>query len=71
MKGFGGPLFSNIHSFYRQKVLMAFLKVQTTIILRRAIVVIGEVFFRLGVLQSLSPISLHNLLHAIGDGFRS
>jgi hypothetical protein len=50
---------------------MAFLKVQTTIILRRAIVVIGEVFFRLGVLQSLSPISLHNLLHAIGDGFRS
>jgi hypothetical protein len=29
-----------------------------------------KAMFRLGVLPHFSPISLHKLLHAIGDGFR-
>jgi hypothetical protein len=41
------------------------------IILRQTIVAIGKAFSKLGVLPSFLPISLHNLLHATGHGFRS
>jgi hypothetical protein len=34
-------------------------------------VAMGKAFSKLGVLPSFSPISSHDLLHAIGDGFRS
>jgi hypothetical protein len=49
---------------------MALQKVQATTILRQVVVAIGEASSRLGVLASFLPTSLHNLLHAIGDGFR-
>ncbi len=71
MKGFKGPPLSIICSFYQQKVSMALQKVQITIILHRAIVTTREAAFRLGVLQGFSPISLHDLLCAINDRFRS
>ncbi len=69
-KGFGGPL-SIICSFYRQRVLVVLQRIQATTILRWAIMAIGETFSKLGVLLGFSPISLHNLFRAIGDGFKS
>jgi hypothetical protein len=39
--------------------------------LHQAIVITGEAFSRFGVLSNFSPISLHNLLHATNDGFKS
>jgi hypothetical protein len=70
-KGFKGPPFSIIYSFYKQKVLVALYRFQATIILRQAIVVIGEASFRLGVLLGFWRIFLQNLFHDSGDGFRS
>jgi hypothetical protein len=70
-KGSKGPPLSIICSFYRQRVSVAFQKVQITSILCRTIVTTREAAFRLGVLQGFSPISLHDLFCAIGDGFRS
>jgi hypothetical protein len=52
-------------------MLMALYKVQIAIILHWAIVAIEKASFRLGILSSFSPMSLHNLLHSSGDGFRS
>jgi hypothetical protein len=52
-------------------VSIALQKVQATTILQQVVVVVGEASSRLGVLPSFSPTSLRNLLHAIGDGFRS
>ncbi len=46
-------------------------KVQATAILRQVVVPDGEASSRLGVLSSFSPISLHDLLCASVDGFRS
>jgi hypothetical protein len=45
-------------------------RVQAGIVLHPAIVKATKVFLKLGVL-GFSLISLHNLLHAIGDRFRS
>jgi hypothetical protein len=50
---------------------MALQKVQAANILRQVVVVVGEASSRLGVLPGFLPTSLHNLLRAIGDGFRS
>ncbi len=50
---------------------MALQKVQSTTILQQVVVVVGEASSRLGVLPSFLPTSLHNLLRAIGDEFRS
>jgi len=52
-------------------VSVALQRVQVTTILRRAVVAASEASSRLGVLPSFSPISLHDLLHATSDGFRS
>lgn len=50
---------------------MALQRVQAITILCWAVVVAGEACSRLNVLPGFSPISLHNLLRAIGDEFRS
>jgi hypothetical protein len=49
---------------------VALYKVQTAIILHWATMVARKAFSRLGILPSFLPISLHNLLHDNGDGFR-
>jgi hypothetical protein len=64
------PFFLIIRSFNRQRVLVALQRVQAGIVLHRAIVNAKKVSLELGVL-GFSPISLHDLLHATGDGFRS
>jgi len=69
--GFGGPPLLIIRSFNRQKVLVALQKIQATIILCRTVMATRKVFFGLGVLLGILPISLHGLLRAISDGFRS
>jgi hypothetical protein len=50
---------------------MALKKIQAATVLRKVVVAAREASSRLGVLPSLLPISLHNLLRATGDGFRS
>jgi hypothetical protein len=50
---------------------MAFTRIQAITILWHAVMTAGEVSPRLGVLPGFSPITLHNLLRATGDGFRS
>jgi hypothetical protein len=49
---------------------MAFKRIQAIAILWHAVMTAGEVSSRLGVRRGFSPISLHNLLRATGDGFR-
>jgi hypothetical protein len=58
-------------TFYRQRVSVAFQKVQGATILRHAVVAAGEASSNRGVLPGFLPISLHDLLSATGDGFRS
>jgi hypothetical protein len=70
-KGFEGPPLSIIRSFYRYKVLVVLQRIQVATILHWAIVTIGKASSKLGVLLGFSPISLHDLFHAIGDGFKS
>jgi hypothetical protein len=63
---------TNICSFYRQRVSVALQRVQAITILRRAVVATREVSsFRFGVIPDFSSITLHDLLCATGDGFRS
>ncbi len=50
---------------------MALLGVQAIVILFQIVVARRKAFFRLGVLFGFLPISLHDLLHATSDGFRS
>jgi len=50
---------------------MALQRIQVATILCWVIVVVREASSRIGVLPNLSPISLHDLLRANGDGFRS
>jgi sarcosine oxidase gamma subunit len=50
---------------------MALQIVQVATILCQAVVTIGKASYRLDVLLSFSPISLHDLLHATSDEFRS
>ncbi len=50
---------------------MALQRGQATTILCRAVVAAGEASSKLGVLSGFAFISLHDLLHATGDGFRS
>jgi hypothetical protein len=50
---------------------MDFERVQVVTILQRVVGALGKAFFELSVLPSFSSISLHDLLHAIGDGFKS
>jgi hypothetical protein len=71
VKGFQGPPFSIICSFYRWRMSVALQRVQVTAILLRAVVAASEASSRLGVLPSFSPIWLHNLLRVTSDGFRS
>jgi hypothetical protein len=49
---------------------MALQKIQAITILCWTIMTAKKVFFRLGVLLGVAPISLHDLLRTIGDGFR-
>jgi len=49
----------------------AFQRVQVTTILHRAVVAASKASYRLGVLPSFLPISLHDLLCATSDGFGS
>jgi hypothetical protein len=58
-------------SFYRQRMLVAFQKVQAATILQWVVVIVEKAFSRLDVLLNFSPISLHELLCATSDGFRS
>jgi len=72
MKGFGGPFLLILHSFYRPKVFLPFQKVQINTILQCAVVIAtGEALSKLGVFPIFLPISLHNLLCATSDEFRS
>jgi len=50
---------------------MAFQIIRAATILCQAVVAIGKASSRLDILQKISPISLHDLLHATSDGFRS
>ncbi len=50
---------------------MAFQRVQAATILCQAVVAAGEASSNRGVLPGFLPISLHNLVRATGDGFRS
>jgi hypothetical protein len=50
---------------------MALQNVQATNILQQVVVTLGKASSRLGVLPGFLPTSLHDLLRAIGDGFRS
>jgi len=52
-------------------VSVALQRVEVATILCWAVVVAGEACFRLGVLPGFSLVSLHDLLRATGDGFRS
>jgi hypothetical protein len=70
-KGYKEPLLSILYSFYRLKVSTAFKRIQAITILWHAVMTAGEVFSRLGVLPGFWPISLHNLLRATSDEFRS
>jgi hypothetical protein len=50
---------------------MAFQRVHVATILHWVVVAARNAYSRLGVLPGFLPISLHDLLHAYGDGFRS
>jgi hypothetical protein len=50
---------------------MALQTIQVVTILYQVVVAIKEASFRCDVLSSFSPISLHDLLCATSDGFRS
>jgi len=52
-------------------MLVAFQKVQAVTILQWVVVIVEKAFSRLDVLLNFSPISLHDLLCATSDGFRS
>jgi hypothetical protein len=69
-KGFGGPL-SILHSFYRQRVSMAFKKIQLATIFQPVVVGAREAFSKFNVFPKISSISLHDLFHATNDGFTS
>ncbi len=71
VNGSRGFCLSILCSFYRQRVLVAFKKVQAATILQWEFVIVEKAFSRLDVLLHFSPISLHDLLCATGDGFRS
>jgi hypothetical protein len=71
MKGFVGPSLSIIHSFCKQKTLMVLQKVHVAIVLCHKIMAIGKASSRLGVFPNFLPISLHDLLHATSDEFKS
>jgi hypothetical protein len=60
-----------VSEMFINRVFVALQRVQASIILCRAVVAAGETSFRLGVLPSFSAISLHDLLRATRDGFRS
>lgn len=68
-KGFRSLPLSILHSFYEQRVSMAFLKIQIVSILIKTIVIM-ETFLKLNVFSSFVPIPLSNLLHAISEGFK-
>ncbi len=54
-------------SFYMQRVWVALQGAQTTFILE-CVVIIGEGSSRLGILSSVPPLSLFNMIFAIGRG---
>jgi hypothetical protein len=60
-----------ICSFYRHKLSRALRRVQATTLLHQVVVAVGEASSKLGVLPGFSPISLHDLLRATCDRFRS
>jgi hypothetical protein len=70
-KGSRGPSLLIIRSFYRHKLCVALRRVQATTLLHQVVVAVGEASSKLGVLPSFSLISLHNLLRATCDRFRS
>ncbi len=72
VKGFRGPSLLIIRSFYRQQLCVWLSRrVQATTLLHQVVVAVGEASSKLGVLPGFSPISLHNLLRANCDRFRS
>jgi hypothetical protein len=70
MKGSKGPL-SILHSFYKQRVSMAFKKIQVVTIFQPVALGVGKAFSKLNVLPNFSPISFNNLFYATNDGFTS
>jgi len=68
-KGTKSHLLSVLHSFYKHKVSMALRRAQATYISNR-VVIVGEGYSRLGVLTSLPPLFLINMLHGTSGGFQ-
>jgi hypothetical protein len=66
-KGIGGPPLSMLCSFYKEIVSMVLWRVKIASI-SRWVIIAREGFSRLGVLSSLPPLSLVNMLHMIGGG---
>jgi hypothetical protein len=68
-KGFKSLPLSILHSFYEQRVSMAFLKIQTIFILMQAIITM-ETFFEVRCFSSFVPTPLSNLLYATSERFK-
>jgi len=66
VKDIKSPPLSTLHSFYKQNMSMALQHAHVTFI-SRCVIIVGEGFFRLGVLSSI-PLPLHLIWHTSHNG---